>query len=141
MSQSCRMHFFFGANFDSVKFKLLFVCLLNLSVFYELANPKLYMKRYDRHNKRLWTRDFFNTVLSLVCPKIKLIKLRHVERSFKLCANASSNKSWVVCISFILFILNVSVVRRTFHSSSTFVSKENINVSRSVTSKNIHPVN
>ena len=67
MSQSCRCAFVFRCAFDSAKFKLLiFFCLLTFFPFLMNLLVKIYMKRCDRHNKTLWTTDFFNSVFGLV---------------------------------------------------------------------------
>ena len=65
--------FVFWRAFDSAKFKILIFFCLKVFFFYCFMKflVKIYMKRYERHNKTLWTTDFFNSVLYLFHPKIK----------------------------------------------------------------------
>ena len=88
MSQSCRAHLFFGAHliqqnlsfsfcflffffffFCFFVFVFVFACLLAIFFqffFFMTVLVKIYVKRYDKHNKTLWTTDFFNSVFCLV---------------------------------------------------------------------------
>ena len=65
MSPSCGGRLFFGALLiqQNSSFYFFFPCLL--SFFFNFA-CQTYMKRHDRHNKTLWTIDFFNSVFCLV---------------------------------------------------------------------------
>ena len=63
--------FVFRSAFYSAKFKILiFFCLKGFFFFFFHCFMKflvkIYMERYERHNKTLWTTDFFNSVLCLV---------------------------------------------------------------------------
>ena len=85
MSQSCRARYVFRCAFDSAKFKLLisfffwFVLFFFLQFFMSLL-VKIYMKK---HNKTLWTTDFFNSVFCLVsCTSTKSSSIFHTEQSY-----------------------------------------------------------
>ena len=74
MSQSCRMHLFCGVCLIQQNSSFWFFCSLNFfSIFFMNLLAKIYMKRYDRHNKHFGqqTSPTLDSVLYLVHPKIK----------------------------------------------------------------------
>ena len=75
--------FVFWCAFDSAKFKLLtFFCLVFFFQFVMNLLVRIYMKRHDRHNKTLYTTDFFNSVFCLVsCSSINQVPYFILKKS------------------------------------------------------------
>ena len=70
---SCRTRLFFGACliwFSKIQACDFFLLIFFFSFFMNWL-VKIYMKRHDRHNKTLWTTNFFNSVFCLVSRSSK----------------------------------------------------------------------